>query len=82
MGTRTNISDGRIKLEKDTGNKNIKKKIIPVVSDSSESSASPEESSSPIESLTLFSRFRNSKKKMLNQKDVKHMRGRLSNSLS
>ena len=82
MGTKTKINYGRITLEKDTGKKNIKKKIIPVVSDSSESSPSPEEPSSPIESLSLSSRPRNSQKKILNQPEVENMRGKLKNSLS
>ena len=85
MGTKTKINDGRIKLEKDTGKKNSKKKIIPVVSDSSESSPFPEEPSSPIDSpqpLSLSSTFRNSQKKILNQQEVENMRGKLKNSLS
>ena len=63
--------------------KNIKKKIIPVVYDSSESSPSPEEPSSPIgspRSSSISSRFRHSKKN--NQMDIETMKDKLNNSFS
>ena len=63
--------------------KNIKKKIIPVVSDSSESSPSPEEPSSPIgspRSSSLSSRFRHSKKKT--QMEIETIKDKLNKSFS
>ena len=63
--------------------KNIKKKIIPVVSDSSESSPSPEEPSSPIgspRSSSLSSRFRHPKKK--NKMEIETIKDKLNKSFS
>ena len=85
MGTKTKINDGRNTTEKDTGKKTTKKKIIQVVSDSSEASPSPKEPSSPVDSpqpLSLSSVFRNSQKSSLNQQEDENMRGKLKNSLS
>jgi hypothetical protein len=85
MGPKTKINDGGNTIEKDTMKKTTKKKIIPVVSDSSQSSPSPEEPSSPVDShqaLSLSSRFRNSQKNSLNKQEVENMRGNLKNSLS
>ena len=64
-------------------NQITKKKIIPVVSDSSESSPSPEEPSSPINfsrSSTLSSRFRKSQKN--NQIELENTKDKRNNSFS
>jgi len=65
--------------------KNTKKKIIPVVSDSSESSPSPDDPSSPTDSprsTSLSSRFRSSQQSSLRQHDVENIKDKLNNSLS
>jgi len=67
-------TDSKMKEKpKETAEKILKKKIIPVHSDSSESSPSPEEPSTPVDSpkpLTLPSRFRSSNRHSFNQQVV------------
>ena len=78
-----NVSKGKEKKSFQKEGKNFKKKIIPVVSDSSESSPSPEEPSSPVgspRSGSLSFRFSNSK--MKNQMEIETMKDTLSNSFS
>jgi len=78
-----NVSKGKERKSFQKEGKNFKKKIIPVVSDSSESSPSPEEPSSPVgspRSGSLSFRFSNSKKK--NQMEIETMKDTLSNSFS
>merc|ERR1719430_677743 len=69
----------------DKERKNTKKKIIPVVSDSSESSPSPEDPSSPADSphsSSLSSRMRSFQQSSLRQHDVENIKDKFNNSLS
>jgi len=69
----------------DKERKNTKKKIIPVVSDSSESSPSPEDPSSPADSphsSSLSSRMRSFQQSSLRQHDVENIKNKFNNSLS
>ena len=76
-----------VKKEK-TKEKTTKKKIIPVVSDSSESSPSPDEPSTPIDSpqpSSIYSRFRMSQRSSLSLHDEDNMQSlgqKLKNSYS
>lgn len=73
------------KNSSDKERRNTKKKIIPVVSDSSESSPSPEDPSSPADSphsSSLSSRMRSFQQSSLRQHDVENIKDKLNNSLS
>ena len=76
-----------VKKEK-TKEKTTKKKIIPVVSDSSESSPSPDEPSTPVDSpqpSSISSRFRMSQRSRLSLQDEENMQylgKKLKNSYS
>ena len=70
MGTSSKEEDAN--KDNDTVEKQTKKKIIPVQSDSSDSSSSPEEPSTPVDSpqpLSLSSQFRFSKINGFNQQE-------------
>ena len=74
--------------KEETKEKIIKRKIIPVVSDSSESSSSPEEPSTPVDSpqpSSISSRFRMSQRSSLSLQDEENMHSlgqKLKNSYS
>ena len=74
--------------KEETKEKITKKKIIPVVSDSSESSPSPEEPSTPVDSpqpSSISSRFRMSQRSSLSLQDEDNMQSlgqKLKNSYS
>ena len=74
--------------KEETKEKMTKKKIIPVVSDSSESSPSPEEPSTPVDSpqpSSISSRFRMSQRSSLSLQDEDNMQSlgkKLKNSYS
>ena len=74
--------------QEETKEKIVKKKIIPVVSDSSESSPSPEEPSTPVDSpqpSSISSRFRMSQRSSLSVQDEDNMQAlgqKLKNSYS
>jgi hypothetical protein len=65
--------------------KSIRKKIIPVVSDSSESSPSPEEPSTPVDSpqpSSISSRFRMSQRSIKDEENMHSLGQKLKNSYS
>ena len=72
-------------VEKKTSQENGKKKIIPVVSDSSESSPSPDEPSTPLDSpqpSSISSRFRMSQRSLQGNNDMASLGQKLKNSYS
>ena len=82
MGTGGKIKDG-VKNE-DKQEKTTKKKIIPVVSDSSDSSPSPEEPSTPVDSPTpssISSRFRMSQGNGFGQQEEENLNKSLGQKL-
>jgi hypothetical protein len=81
MATGGKIKDG-LKIE-DKQEKTTKKKIIPVVSDSSDSSPSPEEPSTPVDSPTpsISSRFRISQKNGFGQQEEENLNKSLGQKL-
>ena len=83
-----NISNKENDKNSEITDKSMKKKIIPVVSDSSESSASPEEPSTPVDSpqpSSMSSRFRMSQRSNLSLQGDDNMQSlgqKLKNSYS